>query len=77
MWHAVDFTSDHRTKAPLGREHIKAIAHRVWQKGVIVSAIGDAIEIAPPLITSRADLDHTVRVLADAIREVAAERGLA
>lgn len=76
MWHAVDFTSDHRTKAPLGREHVKAIAHRVWEKGVIVSAIGDAIEVAPPLITSRADLDHTVRVLADAIREVAAERGL-
>lgn len=77
MWHAVDFTSDHRTKAPLGREHVKAIARRVWEKGVIVSAIGDSIEIAPPLITSRVDLDHTVRTLADAIREVTGEQGLA
>ena len=77
MWHAVDFTSDHRTKAPLGREHVQAIAHRAFAKGVIVSAIGDAVEIAPPLITSRADLDHTVRILADAIREITAERGLA
>ena len=77
MWHAVDFTSDHRTKAPIGREHVKAIADRVWDKGVIVSAIGDAIEIAPPLITDRSDLDHTVRTLAEAIREVTAERGLA
>jgi adenosylmethionine-8-amino-7-oxononanoate aminotransferase len=45
--------------------------------GVIASAIGTSFEMAPPLITSRADLDEVARIAEKAIREIAAERGYA
>jgi acetylornithine/succinyldiaminopimelate/putrescine aminotransferase len=46
--------------------------------GVMVSANGvSAIEMAPPLIVTRADLDNAVEVCAKAVHEVAAKRNLA
>ena len=38
--------------------------------------IGTALEMAPPLIASRADLDEAVRVAAHSIDEIARERHL-
>ena len=44
--------------------------------GVIASAIGTSFELAPPYTTSRSDLEHTVKIAGQAIREVSNERGL-
>jgi adenosylmethionine-8-amino-7-oxononanoate aminotransferase len=49
---------------------------RMYDHGVIVSPIGTAFELAPPLIATKADLDETVRVAALAIDEIARERRL-
>ncbi|MGD9710466.1 MAG: aspartate aminotransferase family protein [Thermomicrobiales bacterium] len=74
MWHAVDFTSDKVTKAPLPTEQLKAIVRRMREKGVIVSAIGPtAFEMAPPLICTRADYERTATVASEAIDEIVAE----
>ena len=43
--------------------------------GVIASPIGTAFEMAPPLITSRSDLDDVAKVAERSIREIARERG--
>jgi adenosylmethionine-8-amino-7-oxononanoate aminotransferase len=43
--------------------------------GVIASPIGTSFEMAPPLITSRADLDEVAKVAERSIREIARERG--
>jgi adenosylmethionine-8-amino-7-oxononanoate aminotransferase len=48
----------------------------MYDYGVIASPIGTAFELAPPLISTRADLDETVRVATLAINEVARERRL-
>jgi adenosylmethionine-8-amino-7-oxononanoate aminotransferase len=77
MWHAVDFTSDKATKASFEDDTVKAIVRRMREKGVIVSAIGNsAFEMAPPYICTRADLELTAQVAAEAIDEISAERGL-
>jgi adenosylmethionine-8-amino-7-oxononanoate aminotransferase len=77
MWLAVDFTRDKATKEPFADDTVAAVVRRMYALGVIASPIGQsAFELAPPLITSRADMDTTVEVAARAIREIAAERGL-
>jgi adenosylmethionine-8-amino-7-oxononanoate aminotransferase len=43
--------------------------------GVIASPIGTSFEMAPPLNTSRSDLDEVARVAERSIREIARERG--
>ncbi len=76
MWLAVDFTQDKETRAPFEDDTVRAVVRRMYEHGVIASPIGTAFEMAPPLISSRADLDEAVRVAALAIDEVARERRL-
>jgi adenosylmethionine-8-amino-7-oxononanoate aminotransferase len=70
LWVAVDFTSDPETRAPLPPEKLKAIVARARELGVLVSNNGTAIEIAPPLVISREDLDEGLARFSQAIREV-------
>ena len=76
MWLAVDFTADKETRAPFEDDTVHAVVRRMYDHGVIASPIGTAFELAPPLIATKADIDHTVRVAALAIDEVARERRL-
>jgi adenosylmethionine-8-amino-7-oxononanoate aminotransferase len=76
MWLAVDFVADRETRAPFEDDTVAEVVRRMYQHGVIASPIGTAFELAPPLIASKADLDETVRVAAQAIDEVAQERAL-
>jgi putrescine aminotransferase len=76
MWLAVDFTADKETRAPFTDDTVKAVVARMYDHGVIASAIGTSFEMAPPLISTKADLDEAVRVVAQSINEIAAERKL-
>ena len=76
-WHAVDFTTDRTTKAPLPGEVVVAIVRRMRDHGVIASPIGTALEIAPPLIIGESDLHHGIEVCARAITDVTREHGFA
>lgn len=75
-WHAVDFTANKRTRAPFTDDTVKAIVRRMRELGVLAGAMGTAIEMAPPLIVSRDQLDTAVKVCAQAIDEIAKARGL-
>jgi adenosylmethionine-8-amino-7-oxononanoate aminotransferase len=75
MWLAVDFTRDKTSKAPFEDDTVAAVVRRMRDHGVIASAIGTSFEMAPPLITSRADLDQVAKVAERSIREIATERG--
>lgn len=76
FWVAVDLTSDKATKAAFTDDTVKAVVTRMAEHGVIASAIGTAFEMAPPYVASPSDLDHAVKVTAQSIREISAERGL-
>jgi adenosylmethionine-8-amino-7-oxononanoate aminotransferase len=75
-WYAVDFTADKRTKAPFADDTVQAIVLRMHDHGVIASAIGTALELAPALIACRADFDRAVEVCARSVHEIARERSL-
>ena len=77
MWLAVDFTRDKATREPFEDDTVAAVVARMRDYGVLASPIGTAFELAPPLISSRSDMDETVAVAGRAVREVAKVRGLA
>jgi adenosylmethionine-8-amino-7-oxononanoate aminotransferase len=70
LWVAVDFTADPATREPLPAETLKAIVKRTRELGVLVSNNGTAIEVAPPLIIAREDLDEGLGRFMQAVREV-------
>lgn len=76
FWQAVDFTRDKATREAFTDDTVSEIARRCRYHGVLVGAIGTAIEIAPPLVSEPEDLRECTRVLAQAVDEVARERGL-
>ena len=55
---------------------VKAVVQRIRDHGVIVGPIGTSLEIAPPLIAVKEQLDECVRVCAQSIDEIAKERSL-
>ena len=77
LWQCVDFTADRKTKAKFTDDTVQAIVARMHDLGVLASAIGTALEMAPPLIATDEELDRAVAVCARAVHEIARERGLA
>jgi len=72
LWLAVDFTADRHTRAPLAQEKIRAIVELTRERGVLVSNNGTAIEIAPPLVITREDLDEGLARFCESVREILA-----
>jgi adenosylmethionine-8-amino-7-oxononanoate aminotransferase len=70
LWAAVDFTADPATREPLPAETLEAIVSRTRELGVLVSNNGAAIEVAPPLIIGREDLDEGLGRFSQAVREI-------
>jgi adenosylmethionine-8-amino-7-oxononanoate aminotransferase len=70
LWVAVDFTCDPGTREPLPAATLRAIVRRTRELGVLVSQNGTSIELAPPLIVKREDLDEGIARFGQAIREV-------
>ena len=71
LWVAVDFTADKATRAPPPDGLPAAVVRRLGEGGVLACTTGTAIEMAPPLITSRGDLDRAVEATARAVAGVA------
>jgi adenosylmethionine-8-amino-7-oxononanoate aminotransferase len=76
-WHAIDFTSNKETREPFKDDTVKSVMRSIRRKGVLTTAVGHSIEMAPPLIATRQELDTAVRVTAEAIQEVADARSAA
>jgi adenosylmethionine-8-amino-7-oxononanoate aminotransferase len=69
LWLAVDFTSAKKTRAAFPVERVNKIIARAKDRGVLFKTMGAALEIAPPLIIKREDIDEALRVLDQCIFE--------
>ena len=76
MWTCIDFTQDKRTKKPLEDGSVKSMVNRCLDMGVLVGEEGTAIELSPPYIASRDELDTCVDTLEKAIIAEAKDKGL-
>jgi adenosylmethionine-8-amino-7-oxononanoate aminotransferase len=70
LWAAVEFTGDAQTRAPFAPKTLRAIVLRARSLGVLVSQNGTAIEIAPPLTITAAELQDGLSRFDQAVREI-------
>ncbi|MGD2271517.1 MAG: aspartate aminotransferase family protein [Desulfobacterales bacterium] len=75
---AIDFTTDKKTRAALPFDHIANMVTRAKRKGVIVKfAPGRmAIELAPPLVIQKEEIDRALRILDEVIAEEEKKMGI-
>jgi len=74
MIQGVELVADRESKAPNPRAAAKVV-YRAWELGLILFYAGNwgnVLEITPPLIVSRDEIDQGVAILARAIHDVAA-----
>ena len=76
MWTCVDFTRDKKTKQPLEEGSVKRMVRRCLEQGVLLGEEGTAIEMSPPYIASRDELDKCVDTLEKVIIGEAKEQGI-
>jgi 4-aminobutyrate--pyruvate transaminase len=60
------------TKDPVGGRPMSftaAVASRCWERGLITRALWENVGLAPPLCTTRSEVDEIVGILAEAFRE--------
>lgn len=63
LWLAIEFTSRKATRAPFPEEGLARLVARARQQGLLIRSAGSAIELAPPLIIRREEIDEGVRIL--------------
>ena len=69
LWLGLDFTSDKKSRAPFPISRTNNIIARAKQHGVLFKTMGSALEFAPPLIITKADIDEALEVLDRSISE--------
>jgi len=69
LWLALDLTTDKKTRAPFPLNRIANMIRRAKQLGVIIKAMGCALEFAPPLIITREEIDEAMKVIEQCIAE--------
>ncbi len=76
-WLGLDFTTDKKTRADFPLANLMSLVERARQKGLVIKLMGQAIELAPPLIIEKDEIDQGVAVLDQCIAEEAGAMGLA
>jgi len=76
-WLGIDCTTDKRTKALFPMANLQSLVDRAQAKGLIIKLMGQALELAPPLVISKDEIDQGIEVLSQCFAEEAKEMGLA
>ena len=63
LWLALDLTTDEKTRAPFPMDRLGNIINLAKQHGLIIKAMGSALEFAPPLIITKSDIDEALEIL--------------
>ena len=76
LWLGIDFTVNKKTKEMFPMENLSSIVDRAKEKGVIIKLMGQALELAPPLIIEKSDIDEGVKVINECVAEEAKAMGI-
>lgn len=77
MWLGIDFTTDKKTKGLFPMDRLGSLVFRAHDKGLIIKLMGQALELAPPLVITKEELDKGVEILHQVITDEAKDMGLA
>ena len=76
-WLGIDCTADKRTKALFPMANLQSLVDRAQAKGLIIKLMGQALELAPPLVITKEEIDQGIEILRKCFAEEAREMGLA
>jgi len=77
LWLGIDFTVDKKTRALFPMAGLQRIVDRAREKGLIIKLMGQALELAPPLVIEKDEIDQGVQIISDCVAAEAKELGLA
>lgn len=67
LWLGLDLTADKKTRAPVPPDRIGRIVEQARAKGLIIKMMGPALELAPPLIIGKAEIDEGLLLLRECL----------
>ena len=76
LWLGIDFTTDKKTRALFPMKRLNSLVDRAQRKGLIIKLMGLALEVAPPLIIEKSEIDRGVKILHECIAEEVKDMGL-
>lgn len=76
LWLGLDFTVDKKTRGMFPMDRLWSLVNRAKSKGLIIKLMGQALELAPPLVIDKTEIDEGVKILYDCVAEEAKDMGL-
>ena len=76
LWLGIDFTVDKKTRAVFPMDRLGSLVKRAKNKGLIIKLMGQALELAPPLVIEKDEIDEGISIIHDCIAEEARDMGL-
>ena len=76
LWLGIDFTVDKKTKALFPMDGLLRIVDRAKEKGLIIKLMGQALELAPPLVIEKDEIDEGVQTIFDCVEAEAKHMGI-
>jgi adenosylmethionine-8-amino-7-oxononanoate aminotransferase len=76
LWVSADMTTDKKTRPTFPAANLGSIVNRALAKGYMIKAMGSAIELAPPYIIGKEDIDKFMDVFVACVVEEEKAMGL-
>ena len=77
LWLGIDFTVDKKTREIFPLDRLGSIVNRAKEKGVIIKLMGQALELAPPLVIGKDEIDEGIKIIHECVAAEAKDMGLA
>jgi adenosylmethionine-8-amino-7-oxononanoate aminotransferase len=71
LWLGLDFTVDKQTKGLFPMNRLEKLVERAKSKGLIIKLMGQALELAPPLVIEKDEIEEGTKILTECIAEEA------
>ena len=78
MWGAIELVQDKKAKSrfTMDRNPAELVAKIAREKGVLIGVVDQSVEVAPPLIISKIDIDTVIEVLDQSLASIEKELGI-
>ena len=76
LWLGLDFTVDKKTRETFPIDRLWSLVNRAMSKGLIIKLMGQALELAPPLVIDKSEIDEGVKILHACVAEEVKDMGL-
>jgi len=76
LWVSTDMTTDKKTRPPFPAANLGSLVNRAMKRGYMIKAMGSAVELAPPYIITKEQIDQFADVYVQCVEEEEKAMGL-